>query len=220
MKRKTAFWLFPRRSMLALTLCLALGGCMGKPPTPEFLRLGMDDPQLCDEAQQHKKTGCMVLAMKPVTSLPGMDRTAVSVVRGQVMTPSTVWYWEGSPAELLDQAMVRALTCSADIKAVWPYRPRVAHEALLTGRVLAFEVDEAAARVFRIRLRLDLWSPRGNSWLEGRDFVAEAPVAALKGQDIALAAGRAVADVQAQALAWLRGCRALVQKQEQGQDED
>ncbi len=191
-------------SVLLLTI---LPGCFGgKVPQEEILRItGATFRQEAREVSLTLPDAGLrppVVAMERLSCFPALDRSAVMVARGNVLTPSTRWYWEGSPKELVTTALAAYLQQEPSLSVLYPHRSRQAVQALLTGRVENFEAVPAEG-VVRVRLRLELWTADGVSLLATRYVEAASPMAHLSAQPIAEAASLAMADISASATRWL-----------------
>jgi len=186
-------------------LCLAYG-CFGGPgPAEKYLRLspGAQDVRKDAQAADSDSDGRLTLAIKEMTGLPALDRTAVLLADGPVLTPSTTWYWEGTPADVLAQALVDGLSRSSAYRVVWPYRPRVSRKAQVSGRVLSFEVRPGGGRFFTLAFHLDLWDAQGKMWLAGKTFQGRREIQGFSAGTVAEAASLAVASAVQDAVAWL-----------------
>lgn len=192
------------RLLLCTLVCAALlGGCGfgGPAPMERYLRLEPVSGGGCSgEASEAEH---LVLTMKRLEVLPGLDRTAVMLARGGVLTPSTVWYWEGAPGEMVGEALAGAVDCTRGVRMAWPYHPRIAHAALVEGRVLAFEVHTGSRPRALVRVELELLGPHGGAWLAGETFEGEAELSSLTPEAVAGAMGQALGGVVEQGAAWL-----------------
>jgi len=190
----------------ALTFLSLAYGCFGGPgPAEKYLRLSLDtqgalkDARMADSDNGNR----LVLAVKELAQLPALDRTAVLLADGSVLTPSTTWYWEGTPADVLAQALVHGLSRSPTYKVVWPYRPRVSRKALVSGRVLSFEVHSRGERFFTLAFHLDLWDAQGKIWLAGKTFQGKQEIQDFNAGTVAEAASRTVSGAVQDAMGWL-----------------
>lgn len=165
----------------------------GNPP-------GQASPQ--DSADTERPAYLPVIMMENMSSLPALERSAVMLSHGSVLSPSSRWYWEGTPAEITASAVAAGLEGATDYTLLMPWRGRLAHDATLTGRVEAFEYRQQEA-VLRIRVRFSLWAPRGTHLLSGHVAQAQYPVAHAQAQDIAEAASHGMAEVTASVHNWL-----------------
>jgi len=188
--------------LLALVPVLCLGGCMGPAPVEEILRLPLAGCLGCNETHDSPDSR-PIIAIKDVTCLPALDRAAVLFAQGNVLSPNTQWYWEGTPAEVVSRSLASCLDCSDRFKAVWPYRPRLKHDAQLHGRILSFEVRLDGENRFELVMDLELWNRRGSEMLLSRTFSAEAPLLGSSASDVAQAADSALAVVVDKATLWL-----------------
>ena len=194
-----------------LTLLSLAYGCFGGPgPVQKYLRLSLETREA---GHGHAPaTGIkdpdekLILALKELTELPALNRTAVLLAQGSVLTPSTTWYWEGTPAEVLSQALVHGLSRSQTYNVAWPYRPRVFRSAQVSGRVLAFEVHSGGTgrkRFFTLTFHLDLWDAHGKMWLGGKTFHGKQEIQGFSPELVTVAASRAVAATVQEAIGWL-----------------
>ncbi|MDY7001572.1 MAG: ABC-type transport auxiliary lipoprotein family protein, partial [Thermodesulfobacteriota bacterium] len=184
-------------------LCLAYGCFGGSGPAEKYLRLSLETQNAREQAQTADGDGRLVLAVKELAGLPALDRTAVLLADGPVLTPSTTWYWEGTPADVLTQALVHGLSRSSTYRVVWPYRPRVSRKAQVSGRVLSFEVHPGGERFFTLAFHLDLWDAQGKIWLAGKTFQGKQETQGLSAKTVAEAASQAVSSAVRDAVGWL-----------------
>ncbi|GFM38513.1 hypothetical protein DSM19430T_31970 [Desulfovibrio psychrotolerans] len=140
--------------------------------------------------------------LENMSSLPALERSAVMISHGSVLSPSSRWYWEGTPAEITASAVAAALEGATDYTLLMPWRGRLAHDATLTGRVESFEFRQQES-VLRIRVRFSLWAPRGTHLLSGHVAQAQYPVAEAQAQRIAEAASHGMAEITASVHHWL-----------------
>ncbi len=201
-RRRQVTHLF-RGMTLALAMLLPLGGCSA--PSKEYvLRL---DPMDC-AALPHKNesSDADVLILEEVRVLAGLDRNAVFIAQRDVLSPSTIWYWEGPPGEVLLQSLLESLNCLGPYRVVWPYRSRMEHEGVLRGRMERFELRTDAdgeASVFAARLVMELWSRDNRKLRRSRAFESVVPTTAMTAQATAVAASEATRELAAQIAAWL-----------------
>lgn len=178
---------------------MVLAGCLGGiGPQERYIRLKTRAGECGGEPGREVRT----IALKPLDSLPNLDRPAVLIGDGPVLVASQAYYWEGSPEEIVTQSLAGEIGCSGKFRVVTPYRPSVGHDLLLTGRVLSFEAQQEGAR-FEVSLRMDLWSSNGKTWIDGRTIRSEAPLAAITGKDLAWSAQQALDKAMSQTLSWL-----------------
>lgn len=197
-----------RRSICALghlSLCLFLLGC-GSPNKHYLLQIA---PPVCAETST-RSLDAPVLVLRDFTTMPGMDRTAVFLARDNVIQPSTTWYWEGNPAEVMTQAVSDRLACEGPYRVSWPHIGRQEHAAALRGRVREFQVTRGDRPVFALRLSVELWSPKERELLGKKTIRASAEARSLSPQATAEAASQAVADATKQIATWLEESRSLV----------
>ncbi|MFV0348826.1 MAG: ABC-type transport auxiliary lipoprotein family protein [Halodesulfovibrio sp.] len=200
----------PRGVSLAAVLLLTamlVAGCVGsKIPSEQILRIA---PRQAAAVQTnstgsyaHRFGGPLIL-MENFESFPALDRSAVMVARGNVLTPSTRWYWEGAPASIATASIASALQSSPEYTLVWPARNRQEHQAVLTGRVESFEVREQESEMV-ISLRMALWTERGKVLLLTRSVDVHEPLSAMTPQAIADAASKGMASASQAVGAWLK----------------
>lgn len=188
-----------------LILCIVLLGC-GSPNKQYLLQIA---PPVCEETSL-RALDAPVLVLRDFSTMPGMDRTAVFLANNNVIQPSTTWYWEGNPAEVMTQAVNDRLACEGPYRITWPYRGRSEHAAVLHGRVREFQVTRGNRPVFALRLSVELWSPRERELLDKKTIHASAEARSLSPQATAKAASQAVADATGQIATWLEKTRGLV----------
>lgn len=151
-----------------------------------------------------------VLMLDDFTTLPGMDRTAVFIAKDNIIQPSTIWYWEGNPAEIMTQAVSDRLECAGPYRVSWPYFGELDHTAVLRGRVREFQLVNTGQPTFNIRISVELWGPRHTRILATNMFTASEPVAAITPQATASAASKAVSETTLAISDWLDTNRDLV----------
>jgi cholesterol transport system auxiliary component len=192
---------------LGLCVLLAFAGCLGKGrPQPVYMRLKLTEAVNCDQSEEASSRDRFVVAVKELTCLPGLERQSVLMADGPVLQPSTSWYWEAPPAEIMGQALANGLGCQAEYNVVYPYRPMVRRDAVLSGHVTSFEVIEGEDR-FAMALRLDLWGEEGRRLEASRIFRAATDVERMKPQGVAEAADRALDVMLEDILQWLKSRR-------------
>lgn len=177
-------------AVLAVLAVLCLGGCLGKtPPVEHYLRVS---GPACPRAEQGGAAR-PVLALKPLRAPDILDRSAVLVIEDRVLTPSLRWYWEGPPTELAGGALLAALECRGGVAAVSPYSPRLTHDAVLSGRLSAFNVVKSGQSLtFVAAGRVEAWSRRGEALLGATDIEVARPVSAPEAPAVARAAEEAL----------------------------
>jgi len=189
------------RAAVCGLIAACLSGCFGKPPPPQrYLRVDLQSAP-CPEAnsQQHR----LPLGFKPLKALENLDRTAVLTARDQVLTASLEYYWEGSPQDVVGQALRQGIECQSTALTPVDYQPRVEHDAVLTGQVTAFNVEETEGGRFVVSVHLDLWSKNLGARIATGDFNAYAPLENFSGDTIAKAASDALGRVVPKVVAWL-----------------
>ena len=191
---------------VARALCLAmivasLWGCFGKPPPEQrYLRVSLgNDPCTEDSSSQHR----LPIGFKPLTALENLDRTSVLTARDQVLTASLQYYWEGSPQDIVGQILRHAIECQSRAMTPVDYQPRVSHDAVLTGTVQAFNVEETAGGRFVVALHLELWDKNMTKKLSTGDFNSYSPLVNFRGETIARAATDTMARIVPKVVAWL-----------------
>jgi len=123
--------------------------------------------------------------------------------RGSVLAPSTRWYWEGAPQDVVGAGIIRAVNCLPGVAGVLKYRPRVEHQAVLSGNVTAFNVQRKNGLRFVAGVRLEIWTRDARRLVASHDFATETPIAAETPEAIADAASLAVSRLAVEAAAWL-----------------
>lgn len=193
-------------------LVACLGGCLGKaPPVQRYLRVELPGTP----CQSDAGTDRAPLGMKALRAMDNLDRTAVLTAHDQVLTPSLQFYWEGSPIDIVGQALRQGIECQATRFTPVDYQPRVGHEGVLTGQILAFNVEEGNGGRFVVTLRLELWSKNTRSRVSVADFNAYAPLANFEGPSVAAAASDALGRIVPKVVAWLDDGRAKLEKANQ-----
>ncbi len=191
-----------RFAMLVCGACM-LAGCLGKAgPDPVYMRLELTEPLNCRTAKPTENHGVLLVAVKELSCLPGLERQSVLLSDGQVLQPSTTWYWEAPPAQIVGQALANGLGCQGKYGVIYPYRPMVRRDAVLLGHVMSFEVDKKEEG-FSMALRLDLWSGDGRTLLATENFQTRAPVRSMSPQGVIRAADQAMQAMLQDVLEWL-----------------
>lgn len=204
--------------LLLLASTILLTGCMGGAPQQRFLNIA-DTELIAAGGNTAKPNTEYMVAIRDFEDLPALDRTSVLFARGRVLTPSHSWYWEGVPAEILTMTVAERISRSDRITSVWPYRPRVKRDAIVTGRVLTFAADLSSPARFKVALALELWSGGGDEKLAEKIFTAERDLpgfglaSAGDPEVLAGAAGGAVRALGDEVRAWLEENRLLIAKQ-------
>jgi ABC-type uncharacterized transport system auxiliary subunit len=191
---------------LAVVLAVSafMGGCLGKPgPVEEYLRVGGGDAA-CSQDIQSGQTGKarVAVALRQVKSADALDRQAVMLARGRVMSPSLRWYWEASPCRLAEQALVRAVNCTPGLAAIWPVRSATEAPLSMTVNLTAFEVQEQPP-VMNAAMDCQIWDGAGTKLLAARTFSAQVPAQGLNAQSIAEAGSRALSGLSGEAAQWV-----------------
>jgi ABC-type uncharacterized transport system auxiliary subunit len=197
-----------RVSLLAAACAAAvfLTGCLGSvPPVEQYLRVDAVDMSCDRPVPDGRDQAQGVVAFMDLTALDNLDRPAVLIASGNVLAPSTQWYWEGSPQAVMTGIVTRMVNCLPGVAGVMKYRPRVEHQAVLGGSVTAFNVQRAGGTRFVAAVRLEIWTRDSKKLVASREFTAEAPVAGESAAAVAEAASKAASGVASQAAAWLSG---------------
>lgn len=189
---------------LALATSAILGGCLGKPgPVEEYLRVGGGDTACTQDVQDIRAGKARVaVALRQVKSADALDRQAVMLARGRVMSPSLRWYWEASPCRLAEQALVRAVNCTPGLSAIWPVRSTTEAPLSMTVTLTAFEVQEQPA-VMNAAMDCQVWDGAGTRLLAARTFSVQVPARALDAQAIAEAGSAALSGLSGEAARWV-----------------
>ena len=186
---------------LILAASAFLGGCLGKPgPVEEYLRVGGGDAACAQEMLTGKAR--VAVALRQVKSADALDRQAVMLARGRVMSPSLRWYWEASPCRLAEQALVRAVNCTPGLAAIWPVRSTTEAPLSMTVTLTAFEVQEQPP-VMNAAMDCQIWDGSGTKMLAARTFSAQVPARALDAQAIAEAGSKALSGLSGEAAQWV-----------------
>jgi len=209
-------WLAP--GVLA-SVALGLGGCLGRSgPAEEYLRVSGGDCAQVDSSisttpakaftpgpvitTSESAKARRVVAVGKVKATDSLDRQAVMLASGRVMSPSLRWYWEAPPGQLFQQALVGALNCRPGLAAVWPVRSNTEAACRLTGTVTGFEVQRESMRL-EASVDIQVWNGEGTTLVAKRTFSAGVPVAFLDAQSIAEAASKVLAGLGAEASDWV-----------------
>lgn len=196
--------------LAGIALAASLAACFGKPPPPQrYLRVELAQaPCPGDNAQQHR----LPLGFKGLTTMENLDRTAVLTARDRVLTASLEYYWEGPPQDVVGRALRQGIECASTGLTPVDYQPRVVHDAVLTGQVTAFNVEETEGGRFVVSVHLDLWSKNMGARISSGDFNAYAPLENFGGDTIARAAGAALGRIVPKVVDWLDGGMPKLQK--------
>lgn len=186
---------------LALAASAFLGGCLGKPgPVEEYLRVGGGEAGCAQETQTGKAR--VAVALRQVKSADALDRQAVMLARGRVMSPSLRWYWEASPSRLTEQALVRAVNCTPGLAAIWPVRSTTEAPLSMTVTLTSFEMQEQPP-VMNAGMDCQVWDGTGTKLLAARTFSVQVPARALDAQAIAEAGSKALTGLTGDAAQWV-----------------
>lgn len=189
---------------LALAASAFLGGCLGKPgPVEEYLRVGGGDTS-CAQGVQDARTGKarVAVALRQVKSADALDRQAVMLARGRVMSPSLRWYWEASPCRLAEQDLVRAVNCTPGLAAIWPVRSTTEAPLSMSVTLTSFEVQEQPP-VMNAAMDCQVWDGSGTKLLAAQSFSVQVPARALDAQAIAEAGSAALSGLSGDAARWV-----------------
>lgn len=189
--------------VFSLILGASLAGCFGKPPPPQqYLRVDLGQAPCPGSANAQQR---LPLGIKPLKALENLDRTAVLTAHDNVLTASLQYYWEGAPQDLVGQALRHGIECQSESLTPVDYQPRVTHDAVLTGQLTAFNVDETEGGRFVVSIHLDLWSRNLGTRISSGDFNAYAPLDNFSGDSVAKAASDALGRVVPKVVDWLDG---------------
>lgn len=189
--------------LAGLVMAASLTACFGKPPPPQrYLRVELAQAPCPGASAQQQR---LPLGMKNLTTLENLDRTAVLTARDRVLTASLEYYWEGPPQDVVGRALRQGIECASTGVTPVDYQPRVAHEAVLTGQVTAFNVEETDGGRFVVSLHLDLWTKNMTKRISSGDFNAYAPLENFTGDTIAHAASDALGRIVPKVVDWLDG---------------
>lgn len=198
------------RILAGLALAASLAACFGKPPPPQrYLRVELEQtPCPGDTGEQHR----LPLGFKGLTAMENLDRTAVLTARDRVLTASLEYYWEGPPQDVVGRALRQAVECRSATLTPVDYQPRVAHDAVLTGQVTAFNVEETDGGRFVVAVHLDLWNKNLGKRISTGDFSAYAPLENFNGDTVARSAADALSRVVPKVVEWLDSGAPKLQK--------
>lgn len=186
---------------LALAASAFLGGCLGKPgPVEEYLRVGGGDTACAQEMPAGKAR--VAVALRQVKSADALDRQAVMLARGRVMSPSLRWYWEASPCRLAEQSLVRAVNCTPGLAAIWPVRSTTEAPLSMSVTLTSFEMQEQPP-VMNAGMDCQVWDGSGAKLLAARTFSVQVPARALDAQSIAEAGSAALSGLSGEAARWV-----------------
>jgi ABC-type uncharacterized transport system auxiliary subunit len=186
---------------MTLPLVLVLAGCLGKvAPGEEYLKVLGPAKQCLDS--QNGQTARLSVGIKEFKTSEALDRQAVMLAKGRVLTASSRWFWEASPGALFSQAMAQELACAPGLAAMWPLRWQSRPDLVLAGQVTAFEVHSESLSV-SLAVSCQIWDGEESRSLGARDFAAEVKITGLTPEAIAQGAAQALGQTTGQAAAWL-----------------
>ncbi|WP_031482247.1 hypothetical protein [Maridesulfovibrio frigidus] len=191
-------------SIILLCSAVLTSGCIGgKSVETSYLRVGSNFElnATCEDVNSSLPT----LAVKRFTSLPALDRETVIIAKGPVLKPDYRWSWEGTPCEIFDIATETALGCMKNYEVVAPYRPGPSNDFILSGVIMAFEVQRSSSDFFKVAVRYSLWDSSGKKLLARKLIAGSAPVKTLAGKSLAEAAQEALGSVLDQTATWIDG---------------
>ncbi|MFV0423016.1 hypothetical protein [Oleidesulfovibrio sp.] len=187
-----------------LLLCISLFACGGRGgPREKLLRVDtgsifrpQSETYCADNTMLH-------LRLYEVGTLAGLNRTAVLIAKGNVLTPSTTWHWEGTPPTLFTQALENETANNPyyDISA----HPRSRNDlsGILRVSITAFEVVAEAPYKVRGGARIELWTADETSRIDMTALTFEEPIERMEGDLIAKAASQVLSKLSGQTRAWL-----------------
>jgi cholesterol transport system auxiliary component len=185
-------------------LALLLPGCLGSPPPVEqYLRVETAFSPCAGAGAAREGARAGVVAFKSLEAMDNLDRPAVLFADGSVLVPSVRWYWEGTPRDVMTAAVTQAVTCLSGVSGVIAYRPRVEHDAVMSGVVTAFNVQRKGGLRFVAAVGLEVWTKNQVRMLASREFQTEVAMRGETAADIAEAASRAATDIGREAAAWV-----------------
>lgn len=191
-------------TICCMLLCISLAACAGRGgPAEKLLRVdtgisfrSQSDPYCAENPMLH-------LRLYEVGTLPGLNRTAVLVAKGNVLTPSATWYWEGTPAALFTQALENATANNPyyDISA----HPRSRNDlsGIVRVAITAFEVVAEAPYRVRGSARIELWTADEATRIDITGITVEEPVERMEADLIAKAASEVLGKMSGRTRAWL-----------------
>lgn len=183
---------------LALSPVFGLWGCLGKPGIQEqYLRV-LEPSEGCEKAEG--AAGGAVIGVRGFKALDALDRLAVMVSEGNVMRASQSWYWEASPGRLMEQAVVSAMACSAEVTPAWPVRSTTEAAAYLSGLVTVFGV-QTRGMMFVLEVKAQLMNGSGVV-LGAKAFNASMPVSIMAAAPVAEAAAGALRRAAGEMTQW------------------
>ena len=189
------------KRMAAVLAVVVLGGCLGKPgPVEEYLRVSPLSER-CERMEG--AAGAAGVGIKRFDTAEALDRQAVMLAKGRVMSPSLRWYWEAAPGRMLEQGLAGALNCTEGLAAVTPVRSGSDVRYSVTGLVTGFTVQEESMAV-EVSAQYQLWEGSGGKPVGAAQFISSQALARLDAPSIADAGARAVSEVSGAAAAWVR----------------
>jgi hypothetical protein len=190
-------------TVLLACLLLAVGCGRTGGPRENLLRINAghalrEQPQTtCAEDEKRH------LRLQETGTMPALNRTAVLVARGNVLVPSTTWYWEGTPAALFTRTLENET-------AIMPYYdisthpvPRRQLDGVLHTTITAFEVVADTPYTVRGAVRLELWTPDETRRAAITELRAEKSITRMEADRIAGAASEVLQNLAGQTRAWL-----------------
>lgn len=191
-----------RRLLLAMCCTALLAGCFGKAgPVEEYLRLGQAEGCAGETGAARAKIG---VGLRKLRTVDALDRQAVMLAEGRIMSPSQRWYWESPPGRMAEAALAAAMDCSATLSAVWPVRYDSAWAVGLSGSLERFEVLVQEKR-FIASVTLQAWDAQDGKPLGAKTFALTEPVPSLDAQGVARAGAVALQRLGQEARQWVEG---------------
>ncbi len=191
-------------ALACLAMAAVLAGCLGSPPPVEqYLRVDTATSPCGKIAAFPGRAQPGVVAFLDLDAMDNLSRPAVLFADGNVLVPSVRWYWEGTPEEVMTAVITQAVNCLPGVTGVTTYRPRVEHDAVMSGNVTAFNVQRKGGLRFVAAVRVEVWTRNMMGMIGGKEFRAEAPMPGETASDIAEAASKAATDIGNEVAAWM-----------------
>lgn len=184
--------------LLLLAVCVA--GC-GTVREPARLRVDVAAP--CREVPTADTQNSPIVRLHRLTSLEGLERTALQRSVGGVLTSSSTASLEAPPAELLHNALALALGCDGRVSLAANTSARVRPQAEIKGLVTAFEIRQGDGQDAVVELAMSAWSARGRVQTASTVVQGQSPVRGGTPEVLAKAVNAAVAQAVGKAVDWI-----------------
>ncbi len=189
--------------LLACLLSLLVTGCGTASSQEHLLRINRMDSFMAPARISTPESPVYRIRLYETGTLPGLNRAAVLIARGNVLTPSSKWYWEGVPATLFTQALERQAADNPQYEISSSPRSRSELHGVLRMSIRAFEVVAESPYKVRGAVQMELWTPDERRRLGMAGLTAEKEIAHMEAGYIIEAASEVLQSIANQSMAWL-----------------